>query len=149
MVPSVIEPSFGIGRILYAILEHNFHKREGDEQRNWLSLPPAIAPISCSVLPLSNNEQFEQYVQDIGMATLHCHTPPIHISATGLKLCGISHKVDNSSGSIGRRYARTDEIGIPFGITVDFDTLKTKTATLRERDSMQQIRAEVSFENIC
>ena len=51
-----------------------------------------------------------------------------------------SIKVDDSSGSIGRRYARTDEISVPFGITVDFDSIKTpKTVTLRERDSMEQV----------
>ena len=49
-------------------------------------------------------------------------------------------QVDDSSGSIGRRYARTDEIGVPFGITIDFDTLKNpKTVTMRERDSMDQV----------
>jgi glycyl-tRNA synthetase len=53
----------------------------------------------------------------------------------------VSHKVDDSSGSIGRRYARTDEIAIPYGITVDFDSLKEPhTVTLRERDSMTQLR---------
>lgn len=53
----------------------------------------------------------------------------------------VSHKVDDSSGSIGRRYARTDEIAIPYGITVDFDSLKEpKSVTLRERDSMGQVR---------
>ena len=57
---------------------------------------------------------------------------------------GISHKIDDSSGSIGRRYARTDEIAIPFAITIDFDSLKEPhTVTLRERDSMQQIRVNV------
>ena len=56
----------------------------------------------------------------------------------------ISSRVDDSSGSIGRRYARTDEIAIPFGITIDFDTLKEPhTATLRERDSMGQVRIPV------
>ncbi len=56
----------------------------------------------------------------------------------------MSHKVDDSSGSIGRRYARTDEIGIPLGITIDFDTLPNPhSATLRDRDSMKQIRAPV------
>ena len=63
--------------------------------------------------------------------------------ADGLKNSSISHKVDDSAGSIGRRYARTDEIGIPFGITVDFDTISTNTATLRESRSMKQIRAKV------
>lgn len=67
----------------------------------------------------------------------------VFVLVSGLKMCGVSHKVDDSSGSIGRRYARTDEIGIPFGITVDFDSLKDSSATIRERNSMQQIRAQV------
>ena len=59
---------------------------------------------------------------------------------------GISHKTDVSSGTIGRRYSRSDEIAIPFAITIDFDTLKQPyTVTLRERDSLRQIRAKVSF----
>ena len=66
------------------------------------------------------------------------------ISAAALTAHDISHKVDAASGSIGRRYARTDQIAIPFGITIDFDTLnEPHTATLRERDSMKQIRASV------
>ncbi len=56
----------------------------------------------------------------------------------------MSNRVDDSSGSIGRRYARTDEIAIPFGITIDFDSLKEPhTATLRERDTMGQVRIPV------
>ncbi|GAB1290851.1 Glycine--tRNA ligase [Apodemus speciosus] len=108
VVPSVIEPSFGLGRIMYTILEHTFHVREGDEQRTFFSFPAELSEA------LTRN--------------------------------GVSHKVDDSSGSIGRRYARTDEIGVAFGITIDFDTVnKTPhTATLRDRDSMRQIRAEVS-----
>lgn len=128
VVPSVVEPSFGIGRIMYAVYEHNFRVREGDEKRTWLALPAPVAPISCSVLPLSNNEQFEPFVKRI---------------ADGLKRAGISSKVDQSAGTIGRRYARTDEIGIPFGITVDFDTLQSSSATLRERNSTRQIRAQI------
>lgn len=65
----------------------------------------------------------------------------IQISAAALTRVDVSHKVDDSSGSIGRRYARTDEIAIPYGITIDFDTLKEPhTVTLRERDSMAQVR---------
>lgn len=73
-------------------------------------------------------------------------TPPSPLpAAEALTRNGISHKVDDSSGSIGRRYARTDEIGVAFGITIDFDTVNRTphTATLRDRDSMRQIRAEV------
>ena len=64
-VPSVIEPSFGIGRILYCILETNFKVRESDEKRTWLDLPPLIAPTKCSVLPLSSHSDFVPYIQKI------------------------------------------------------------------------------------
>lgn len=130
IVPSVIEPSFGIGRIMYSIFEHNFRMREGDEQRTYLSLPAVIAPYKCSVLPLSNNPDFQPFVKGL---------------SESLTKVDVSHKVDDSSGSIGRRYARTDAIAIPFGITIDFDTLKEPhTATLRERDSMKQVRAPIT-----
>ena len=66
--------------------------------------------------------------------------------ADALTRLDVSHKVDDGSGSISRRYTRTDEIGIPFGITVDFDTVRKSpmTSTLRKRDSMKQIRVEVA-----
>ncbi|ELU17836.1 hypothetical protein CAPTEDRAFT_171846 [Capitella teleta] len=129
--PSVVEPSFGIGRIMYALFEHNFKVREGDEQRTYFSLPPVIAPFKCSVLPLSGNQDFVPFVKQLSQ---------------DLTLVRVSHKVDSSSTAIGRRYARTDALAIPFAVTIDFDTVnKTPhTATLRERDSMKQIRAEVS-----
>ena len=74
------------------------------------------------------------------------HSLPFPIFlADGLKRCGVSHKVDDSSGSIGRRYTRADAVGTPFAITVDFDSIKTSTATLRERNSMRQIRADVCY----
>ncbi|MFT7813861.1 glycine-tRNA ligase [Arapaima gigas] len=131
IVPNVIEPSFGIGRIMYSIFEHTFHVREGDEQRTFFSFPATVAPYKCSVLPLSQNQEFVPFVRELSNA---------------MTKNGVSHKVDDSSGSIGKRYARTDEIGVAFGITIDFDTVnKTPhTATLRDRDSMRQIRAEVS-----
>merc|ERR1712168_1488514 len=88
VTPHVIEPSFGIGRIMYSVLEHNFQMREGDEKRTWLSLPPLIAPVKCSVLPLSKTDAFEPFVKKI---------------STELTALGMTHKVDDSSGSIGRR----------------------------------------------
>ncbi|XP_056008282.1 LOW QUALITY PROTEIN: glycine--tRNA ligase-like [Ostrea edulis] len=126
-VPSVIEPSFGIGRVMYSMFEHNFKIRDGDEQRSFFSLPAIIAPYKCSVLPLSNKDSFVPFVKELS------HT---------LTQNDVSHRVDDSSGSIGKRYARTDAIAIPYGVTIDFDTLNAlTTATLRERDSMKQIRA--------
>jgi glycyl-tRNA synthetase len=65
IIPSVIEPSFGIGRIMYALLEHRFQMREGDEQRCYFSLPPVVAPLKCSVLPLSNNQEFVPFIKQI------------------------------------------------------------------------------------
>jgi glycyl-tRNA synthetase len=68
------------------------------------------------------------------------------ILAAILTQAGISHKYDTSSGTIGRRYSRSDEIAIPFAITIDFDTLKQPyTVTLRERDTFRQIRAKVNY----
>jgi len=129
IIPSVIEPSFGIGRVMYALFEHNFKVREGDEQRTYFSLPPVIAPLKCSLLPLSNNTDFIPLVNQISQA---------------LTFLDISHRMDDSSGSIGKRYARTDEVAIPFGITVDFDSLKEPhSVTLRERDTTTQIRVGV------
>jgi glycyl-tRNA synthetase len=125
ITPGVIEPSFGIGRILYSLLEHAYYCREGDEQRSVLALPPAIAPVKVSVLPLISNPQLAAFIPKITAA---------------LNELGISSKVDDIGQTIGRRYARTDEIGIPFGITIDFDTVKDETLTLRERDSTAQVR---------
>ncbi|XP_078008139.1 glycine--tRNA ligase isoform X2 [Phascolarctos cinereus] len=131
IVPNVIEPSFGLGRIMYTVFEHTFHVRDGDEQRTFFSFPAVVAPFKCSVLPLSQNQEFMPFVKELSEA---------------LTRSGVSHKVDDSSGSIGKRYARTDEIGVAFGITIDFDTVnKTPhTATLRDRDSMRQIRAQIT-----
>ncbi|EGD74118.1 glycyl-tRNA synthetase [Salpingoeca rosetta] len=124
-VPSVIEPTFGLGRIIYAILEHSYACREGDEQRQWLSVSPLVAPVKCSLLPLSNKPDFDPLLEEL---------------CTMMTEEGITFLKDASGTSIGRRYARTDEIGIPFGVTVDFDSLQDRTVTLRDRNSMTQVR---------
>lgn len=126
--PSVIEPSYGVGRILYAVMEHAFSQREGDEQRCVMSFRPCVAPIKVGIFRLINNAAFDPIVDQIHEA---------------LQCFNISNKVDSSSGSVGRRYARADELGIPFGVTVDFDTLLDDAVTLRERDSMAQVRIPI------
>ncbi|XP_049393004.1 glycine--tRNA ligase, mitochondrial 1-like [Solanum stenotomum] len=125
--PSVIEPSFGIGRIIYCLYEHSFNtrpSRDGDEQMNFFSFPPLVAPIKCTVFPLVQNQQYEEIARQI---------------AKSLTVYGISYKIDITGTSIGKRYARTDELGVPFAITVDSAT----SVTIRERDSKQQIRVNV------
>ncbi|KAK4219719.1 hypothetical protein QBC37DRAFT_272166 [Rhypophila decipiens] len=125
--PNVIEPSFGIGRILSALCEHTYWVREGDEARGVLSFPPVVAPTSVLVAPLSNNKDF---------------TPIVDRVSRKLRVAGISTRVDASSASIGKRYARNDELGTALGITVDFQTVTDGTITLRDRDTTRQVRAE-------
>ncbi|RIA89440.1 hypothetical protein C1645_772495 [Glomus cerebriforme] len=127
-IPNVIEPSFGIGRILYSLIEHVYWTREGDEQRSVLSFPPRVAPFKCLLVPLSNNPAFTDLVGDL---------------AKRLRKLSIAIKVDDSSNSIGRRYARNDELGTPFAITIDFQSVNDGTVTLRERDTTKQIRENV------
>ncbi|GAB2292206.1 hypothetical protein Dimus_026456 [Dionaea muscipula] len=125
--PSVIEPSFGIGRIIYCLYEHCFYTRPskaGDEQLNVFRFPPLVAPIKCSVFPLVQNQQYEEVAKEI---------------AKSLTASGISYKIDITGTSIGKRYARTDELGVPLAITVD----STTSVTIRERDSKKQIRVSV------
>ncbi|GAB2219773.1 hypothetical protein Droror1_Dr00007410 [Drosera rotundifolia] len=125
--PSVIEPSFGIGRIIYCLYEHCFYTRPskaGDEQLNVFRFPPLVAPIKCTVFPLVQNQQYEETAKKI---------------AKSLTAAGISYKIDITGTSIGKRYARTDELGVPLAITVDQET----SVTIRERDSKKQIRVSV------
>ncbi|KAK9827950.1 hypothetical protein WJX81_000021 [Elliptochloris bilobata] len=123
--PSVIEPSFGVGRIIYCLLEHCYYTREGDEKRAVFGLVPLIAPIKASVFPLVNNPQLADAARALSAA---------------LTVGGLANVVDTTAVSIGRRYARTDELGVPFGLTVDRQTLDDGTVTLRERDSTSQVR---------
>ena len=123
--PSVIEPSFGMGRILYSLLEHCFYQRDADEQRCVMRFKPAVAPQKCAVLPISSGEEVNAVVDAI---------------AAELMESDLATRIDKSTATVGRRYSRADEIGVPFAVTVDFDTLTNGTVTLRERDSMKQIR---------
>ncbi|XP_038978151.1 glycine--tRNA ligase, mitochondrial 1-like [Phoenix dactylifera] len=125
--PSVIEPSFGIGRIIYCLFEHSFYIRQRkseDEQLNVFRFPPLVAPIKCTVFPLIKSQQFDEGAKLISKS---------------LTAARVSHKLDVTGTSIGKRYARTDELGVPFAITVD----STTSVTIRERDSKEQIRVSI------
>ena len=164
--PNVIEPSFGIDRVLTAIYEHTFYVRAADgEERapaaeasdgkkkkekakddkqkpGVLGFPPEVAPYKCVVLPL-----------DMRIAQSPEYAAMMVGLRTSLAEAGLQYKVDESGAAVGRRYARADELGVPFAITIDFDTLgigaKESTnsagyATLRERDSTHQVRLPLS-----
>jgi glycyl-tRNA synthetase len=124
-VPHVIEPSYGIDRILYCILEHNYHedKKSGEEYRI-LKLKPGVAPIKVGVFPLVNDDKLVDIAKQVDQ---------------NLRGAGVSTYYDDG-GTIGRRYARMDEIGTPFCITVDHDTLEDNSVTVRDRDTTHQER---------
>jgi glycyl-tRNA synthetase len=124
VVPCVIEPSFGIGRILTVLLEHTYYVRP-EGARRVLRLPAFIASYKCVVLPL-------------GLKIVPIEH--VNVARRALKAAAISHSVDSAGVSIGKRYARADELGIPFAITLDPVTVQNGTVTLRERDSTGQIR---------
>ena len=124
-VPYVIEPSLGADRVLLAFLCNAYEEEEVEgETRVVLHLHHALAPIKVAILPLQKqlNEKAEEIYSNLSKK--------------------YSCEFDQS-GSIGKRYRRQDEIGTPFCVTVDFDTLEDNTVTIRERDTMSQIRINI------
>jgi len=127
-VPHVIEPSYGIDRILYCILEHSYsEKKKKDEEYRILKLNQIIAPIKTGVFPLLNDERLNKISKEIDR---------------NLRNNGISTYYDES-GTIGRRYARMDEIGTPYCITIDHDSINDNSVTIRDRDTTKQIRIKI------
>ncbi|GAA1516691.1 glycyl-tRNA synthetase [Agromyces terreus] len=131
--PYVIEPAAGLTRSLMAFLVDAYHVEEvpnakgGVDSRTVLRLDPRLAPVKVAVLPLSRNEKLSPLAREV---------------AANLRK---NWNVDfDDAGAIGRRYRRQDEIGTPFCITVDFDSLDDDAVTVRERDSMAQERVPLS-----
>ena len=112
--PHVIEPSFGLGRIMYAVMEHSFKVRPNDVNRTYFDFPATIAPTKCSILPLMNKPVFENHIQTISKYIR------FNFLESTLNKAGLPSKIDDSNGSVGKRYARTDEMGIPYAFTIDF-----------------------------
>ncbi|ABD41430.1 glycyl-tRNA synthetase [Methanospirillum hungatei JF-1] len=123
--PHVIEPSYGIDRMIYAVLEHSYFEEEVEgEVRKVMRFPSRVAPVQVAIFPLMARDGLDVMAKEI---------------ARTLQMQGILAEYDDS-GAIGRRYRRQDEIGTPFAVTVDYDSLEDQTVTLRDRDSMQQVR---------
>jgi glycyl-tRNA synthetase len=124
IVPHVIEPSFGLDRSFYAILLHCFVE---DKERgwDWFKFPAKIAPYILAVYPLVSKDGLPEKAKEV---------------FNSIKTCFDAFY--DEAGSIGKRYARADEIGTNYCVTIDYDTMKDDTVTLRDRDSTKQIRAE-------
>ena len=128
VTPHVVEPSFGVGRIVYTVLAHAMDRDEVDgEERTVLRLPPGVAPTTVGVFPLMDKDGLAEQARDV---------------AADLRAAGLSVTYDDS-GAIGRRYRRQDEVGTPYCVTVDYDTLEDDTVTVRDRDSTEQRRVAV------
>ena len=127
IVPHVIEPSYGVDRILYALLDHAYTKKEDHVT---LRLKGLVAPVKVGVFPLMAKDGLDEIALEI---------------FESLSAAGFAAHYDDS-GSIGRRYARMDEIGSPCCVTVDYDTKTDGTVTIRDRDSSEQVR--IKRENV-
>jgi glycyl-tRNA synthetase len=128
IVPHVVEPSYGIDRMCYAVLEQAYDEDEADgEKRTVMRFSPKVAPVQVAVFPLMTRDGLDTIADEI-TRTLHKK--------------GLLAEYDDS-GAIGRRYRRQDEIGTPFAVTVDYDTKENNTVTLRDRDSMKQVRIAI------
>ena len=123
VIPHVIEPSHGLDRIFYSVLEHAYCY---DEEKDYtvLRLAPAVAPIKVGVFPLMEKDGMEEKAREI-YEQVHTHRMEAYY---------------DGSGTIGKRYARMDEVGTPWCITVDYDTLEDGTVTIRDRDTSEQKR---------
>ena len=127
IVPHVVEPSMGVDRMFWCVLEHTFREKSAEKDWEWFAFPPAIAPYHAWIFPLMKKDgmgekakEVEESLREAGL-TVYCQ----------------------DSGSIGRKYARADEIGVPYCVTVDYDTLKDGTVTLRFRNDGKQIRLKI------
>ena len=190
--PSVIEPSFGVGRILYCVFEHSFYTRPGDDQqRTVFRFTPTVAPMKTTVFPLLQRQELNEVATKISLELRRAGISSIIDTTGGACLCMLAHVADDKHASmhdralydpgvvsvhcgsshhlvshmremeqwrkakalgagitIGKRYARTDELGVPFAITVDYGTIhdggQKDSVTLRERDTMEQVRVPIA-----
>lgn len=133
IVPHVIEPSWGFDRLFYCVMEHAYMPKgerstpAQPREWSWLRLPKQIAPYTAIVCPLMNKDELVAKAQAIYDALMK----------EGLDV------FYDASGNIGKRYARADEVGIPFAVTIDYDTLNDNAVTVRDRDTTKQDRVKI------
>ena len=124
--PHVIEPAFGIDRIIWHLLDHSFVE-DGKDEEDYvtLRLDASVSPYDLSIMPLFDKEGMVEFAKELFDKLV--------------SLRGVQIDLD-TSGSIGKRYARADEIGIPWAVTIDHTTLEDGTVTIRRRDDQVQVR---------
>ncbi len=125
IIPHIWEISAGVDRTMYAILEHALKE---NKEGLYLALNPKLSPYICAIFPLIKKEGLPEKAQEIQE----------NLQETWMEV------FYDDSGSVGRRYARADEMGIPFAITVDFDSVKNNDVTIRSRDTTKQVRVKIT-----
>lgn len=127
-IPHVIEPSFGLDRLVLALLLDAYSEEEvGGETRVVMKIDKSIVPIQVAILPLMRKDGLKEYAHKI------------FTRLSSEFVCQY-----DETGSIGKRYRRQDEIGTPYAVTIDYESLEQDTVTIRNRDTMEQIRLNVS-----
>lgn len=128
-IPHVVEPTFGLSRVVTILLIDGYREDTvKGRKRVYLKFDPKVAPVKAAVFPLQKNKKLVNIAKDI------------HSSLTKVVEGNIVYDV---TGSIGKRYRRQDEIGTPFCITVDFESIEDKKVTIRYRDTLKQDRVEI------
>jgi len=126
-IPHVIEPTFGLSRLVGVIIFDAYREDEvKGKKRVYLKINPKISPIKVAVFPLQKDDKLARVAKKIYRDLKTCFTAEF-----------------DDAGNIGKMYRRQDEIGTPFCITVDYQTLEDKTVTVRERDRMKQVRVKI------
>jgi glycyl-tRNA synthetase len=125
-IPHVVEPSFGSDRLVYIAVEYAHQTRD---KRTVLNFPRDLTPVEVGVYPLVSKDGLPEKAKEVFQMLVSKEFAAEY----------------DESGSIGRRYARADEAGTPLGVTIDYDTLKDETVTIRDRDSWKQVRTEIKL----
>lgn len=127
ILPHVFEASLGVDRLFFCMLEHTFREKSKEKDWEWFDIPPLLAPYTCAVFPLMKKDGLPEKAKEL-YHSLRSEFDVLY----------------SESGSIGRRYAKSDEIAIPYAFTIDYDTLKDNTVTIRFRNDGKQERIHMA-----
>jgi len=128
LIPHVVEPSFGVDRLFWCILEHSYRPKSAEKEWEWFAFPPIIAPYDAGIFPLVKKDGLPEKAKELLLT----------LQREGF------YTIYAEGASIGRRYARADEVGTPYCFTIDYDTLKDNTVTIRYRNDGKQERIPLS-----
>ena len=131
VLPEVIEPSFGVDRLIQGVLEHNFKQRKSNKARGFFTFPNSISPYKVGVVLAYQNEIYSELTENI---------------LSKLRAAEIDFRWIDNQSVMSKKYIEMDELGVPYVLTIDKRSLEDQTVTIRNRDTLEQVRIEI--ENI-